>query len=95
MLYDLKLNFAGRVKGSNAPTFGDNRFKYLKVLDCSNNKIQHVEGLSNILNVRTLQISQNKLAFTRNIINEILLLQQVEELYFEDNPITEAGFTEE
>ena len=88
LLYDLKLVFR-----RNAPQSDKVTFPLLSVLDCSNNKIQHLEGLSNAPNLHSLNISNNRLTITRDALSELVSLTHLHFLTVKDNPIEEAGFS--
>ena len=84
-LYDLKLTIS-RSRDMLA-------FEYLTVLDCSNNKIQHISGLKHAPNLSVLQLANNRLTVTRDTLSELLSLQLLTHLTIENNPIEEAGFS--
>ena len=48
---------------------GEFRYKNLRYLDCSCNKIQYFEGMINAVNLNILKIHSNCLCFTKDLIN--------------------------
>jgi len=73
LLYDLKFNFKPYIISKGEPNdlneIREIRYKYLKYLDCSFNRIQYFEGMVNVINIRSLLMNDNQLSITRQMIN--------------------------
>lgn len=68
------------------------RFPHLAALDCSRNRIQHLEGTHQARNLTQLLLPANQLTMTREVLNQLLQLTQLQELDMEDNPQEMAAF---
>jgi Leucine-rich repeat (LRR) protein len=68
------------------------RFPHLTSLDCSRNRIQHLEGTHQARNLTQLLLPANQLPMTREVLNQLLVLTQLQELDMEDNPQEMAAF---
>ena len=61
MLYDLKFNFKPYIKFKDDKDDKgiDIKYKYMRFLDCSFNKIVYIEGMIHVVNLRTFVINDN------------------------------------
>jgi hypothetical protein len=61
ILYDLKFNFKPYIKfkEDRDDTNTNIKYKYMRFLDCSYNKIVYIEGMIHVINLRTLIMNDN------------------------------------
>ena len=45
------------------------KYKYMRLLDCSFNKIVYLDGMIHVVNLRKLVMNDNEVSFTRHIVN--------------------------
>ena len=64
LLYDLKLTYRGKKVAKD-----ERGYEYLRVMDCSHNKIQHLAGLKHAPNLSFLSLSSNNLTITRDTLS--------------------------
>ena len=63
------------------------RFYNLTKIECSHNKITHLNGFFNIKYVKELSLEFNELSLNRENLNEIFYLENVEILNLTENPL--------
>ena len=49
----------------------------------------------NALNLKVFKLSDNCVSFTRNMLNELLVLEHLEDISLDNNPIDAGGIQEE
>jgi Leucine-rich repeat (LRR) protein len=81
MLYDLKFSFKPYLKFKDERIGAPRKaYEALCKLDCSQNKIQFIEGMDLLPNLRQLSLRDNELCLTRHTINQLFLLQRLQSL---------------